>query len=355
MSAKNLVETQLDSILKKLNLSKPVDIVIVGSWRWGTQRRESDVDLLVLTNSKTSKSSSTIRVEGKMFDVTLENIETFSRNLLEMKPFEVFCAVEQPIDLRFKSTSQFRELRERFKVDKKLLAQNVLDTVRKDRMRMKKSSNNGVQYCKTLLASCRILDVTCQLLKGGNVVSFRSFHKNKSLPSQISHHDNEIIHHYLRCIDQMCLELEKHAPECAIDKKYPSTPHFPFSPCALGKDDVMSNCVSNFVGNKIEVVVLEKLDGANCCIYNGDVFARTHNKTTSLPWFGTIKSMVRSFDTRVMNMLHEKNLALFGENMTAVHSISYGGLRSYIIYFFFAYLHIHEHYTCTGTFTYSVF
>ena len=130
----------------------------------------------------------------------------------------------------------------------------------------------------------------------------------------------------------MCSKLEVYAPS-KMEKKYPSTPHFPFSPCSLDKDDVVSNHVSNFIGTD-QVVVLEKLDGANCCItHNGEVFARTHSKVTNLPWFSTIKSMVKSFDTRVMDMLREKNLVLFGENMTAIHSITYDGLRSYFYLF----------------------
>ena len=88
----------------------------------------------------------------------------------------------------------------------------------------------------------------------------------------------------------------------------------------------MCNHVTNFTGTH-QVVVLEKLDGANCCINSdGEVFARTHSKVTSLPWFSTIKSMVRSFDIGVMKMLRNRNLVLFGE--------------SSLIVFFFTIIHI---------------
>ena len=330
-NAKNLVEKNISTILDKLKLkSKPLDIVIFGSWRWDTQKKESDIDFLLLVEDKTiTKYSSSIFIKGGLkFDVTIESTSEFIANLSEMKPFEVLCVVTQPSDLRFEYT-YLRNLK--FVLDKKKLAANVLETVKKDRMRMRKAKNskNDAQYCKTLLASCRLLDVTCQILHG-KTVSFRSFHDDKS--SHLSHHNRDMIRTYLRCFDQMCSKLEVYAPS-KIEKKYPSTPHFPFSPCSLDEDDVVSNHVSNFIGTD-QVVVLEKLDGANCCItHNGEVFARTHSKVTSLPWFSTIKSMVRSFDTRLMDMLREKNLVLFGENMTAIHSITYDGLRSYFYLF----------------------
>ena len=46
---KNLIEENISTILDKLKLkSKLLDIVIFGSWRWGTQKRESDIDFLLL-------------------------------------------------------------------------------------------------------------------------------------------------------------------------------------------------------------------------------------------------------------------------------------------------------------------
>ena len=139
---------------------------------------------------------------GVKFDVTIESTSEFTRNLTEMKPFEVLCVVPQPSDLRFEYT-YLRNLR--FVLDKKKLAANVLETVKKDRMRMRKAKNskNDAQYCKTLLASCRLLDVTCQILNG-KTVSFRSFHDDKS--SHLSHHNRDMIRTYLRCFDQNVLK-----------------------------------------------------------------------------------------------------------------------------------------------------
>lgn len=65
--------------------------------------------------------------------------------------------------------------------------------------------------------------------------------------------------------------------------KYPSTPHLPFSP-EVADDDVQLGDASPWTN--CEIVVTEKLDGANCCIVNGKVFARTHSHEADHASFG---------------------------------------------------------------------
>lgn len=110
-----------------------------------------------------------------------------------------------------------------------------------------------------------------------------------------------------------------------------------------------------------QVVVTEKLDGGNCCIHNGAVYARTHRQPASHPSFGPIKALaaqwqalrqdldlslssclglsvaeqhtVCNYPLRKEEVSMLERLALFGENMTAVHSIAYDGLTSHFYLF----------------------
>lgn len=111
--------------------------------------------------------------------------------------------------------------------------------------------------------------------------------------------------------------------------KYPSTPHLPFSP-GVNPDDVVGSAhaaVGAGVGD--DVVITEKLDGGNCCVKaGGAVFARTHSKVATHKSFDTVKAMFAG----LKHMMPE-GVDLYGENMTAVHSINYSGLRSYFYLF----------------------
>eukprot|EP00039_Didymoeca_costata_P032811 m.39448 g.39448 ORF g.39448 m.39448 type:complete len:230 (+) comp9554_c0_seq2:211-900(+) len=114
----------------------------------------------------------------------------------------------------------------------------------------------------------------------------------------------------------------------SAEKKYPSTPHLPFSPCVQSDDILMdiSAVAKSFTGK--EVVITEKLDGGNCCVKDGKVFARTHSKEATHASFSTIKHLFAG-----LSGLITSNLELFGENMTAIHSIRYDRLDSYFYLF----------------------
>ena len=109
--------------------------------------------------------------------------------------------------------------------------------------------------------------------------------------------------------------------------RYPSTPHLPCSP-GVNADDISltgDNC--GWLSGE-EVVITEKLDGGNCCLHAGKVYARTHGQEASHTWFAPIKAAYASF----AHLVHD-DLMLFGENMTAVHSIEYDGLSSHFYLF----------------------
>lgn len=116
----------------------------------------------------------------------------------------------------------------------------------------------------------------------------------------------------------------------AGEAKYPSTQHLPFSP-GLGDGDTQltdAACGPFFDGSP-PLVLTEKLDGGNCCIKNGLVYARTHKHPAKHPWFDPLKAMHHVLSHTVAH----PNLELFGENMTATHSICYGNLTSYFYLF----------------------
>ncbi|KAJ3280856.1 hypothetical protein HK104_000357 [Borealophlyctis nickersoniae] len=103
---------------------------------------------------------------------------------------------------------------------------------------------------------------------------------------------------------------------------FPSIPHLPFSPEIHTDDTVASfGIASPFVGR--EVVITEKLDGGNCCLHAGNVYARTHGHTASHASFGPIKALYAQLRTLI-----PEHLYLFGENMTGIHSIEYSHLTS---------------------------
>eukprot|EP01084_Bolivina_argentea_P290673 499351_1 len=114
--------------------------------------------------------------------------------------------------------------------------------------------------------------------------------------------------------------------------KFPSIPHLSFSP-QINDDDIIINDTKLFNGdsNSYKLCIHEKLDGGNCCILKGNVYARTHKHPTKHPWFNTVKDLIRSqplfYDDKYTNLM------IFGENMTAIHSIKYNNLTSYFYIF----------------------
>jgi hypothetical protein len=109
---------------------------------------------------------------------------------------------------------------------------------------------------------------------------------------------------------------------CGVSQKYPSTPHLPFSPSVNADDTQWSDVAaqhSSVLGNLI--VMTEKLDGANCCLRNGQVFGRTHSHEATHESFG----LLREWYLQIQSAL-PSHLSFFGENMFAVHSIEYDTL-----------------------------
>lgn len=101
--------------------------------------------------------------------------------------------------------------------------------------------------------------------------------------------------------------------------KYPRTFHLPWSPGATSDDKTLSS-VSQFEGQ--EVVVTVKMDGENTSLYRDRLHAR------SLEWSShESRNLIKQLWATLRYDIPEK-WRICGENLTAVHSIRYNGLKS---------------------------
>jgi len=118
----------------------------------------------------------------------------------------------------------------------------------------------------------------------------------------------------------------------AGETKYPSTVHLPFSP-TVHQDDVCAQAegISNFLCHK-RMIITEKIDGGNCCLKDGQVFGRTHSRPATHWSFGPVKEMYATLLSMHQELLEDYEL--FGENVSAVHSIAYDAL--YAPFYLFA-------------------
>ena len=103
-------------------------------------------------------------------------------------------------------------------------------------------------------------------------------------------------------------------------KKYPRTPHLPFSE-TIAADDKKLNSIKHFIGR--EVVVTEKMDGEGSTIYNNGLHARSLNNTyhSSRAWLKALQAMIAP--------QIPDDMRITGENVYAKHTIHYQSLSSY--------------------------
>ena len=111
-------------------------------------------------------------------------------------------------------------------------------------------------------------------------------------------------------------------------KKYPRTYHFMFSPEVHSDDKVISlKYLGNFLRD--EMIITEKLDGANSCLKGHQgVFGRSHALPTREPWYDHLKGVYYS----KMDVINP-DYWYFGENTFAIHSIEYTEMEAYFYIF----------------------
>lgn len=115
----------------------------------------------------------------------------------------------------------------------------------------------------------------------------------------------------------------KHVP------KMPSMKHLPWSEEEARQQKWLNESETEEIFEGEEVVMLEKLDGANACITNDKVYARSHSGEPHREEWDYLKKKHRE---ELMHKIPE-NIAIFGEYLYARHSIKYESLPSYFIAF----------------------
>lgn len=103
-------------------------------------------------------------------------------------------------------------------------------------------------------------------------------------------------------------------------KKYPRTPHFPFSETKTSDDRVLDN--TNHFKGKI-VVVTEKMDGENSTIYRNYYHARSLD-SKHREYHSWLLSYIKSFQFMI-----PETMRICGEYLYAKHSIAYNNLENY--------------------------
>ncbi len=98
-----------------------------------------------------------------------------------------------------------------------------------------------------------------------------------------------------------------------LNRKYPSTPYWPWSP-SIGRGDRVHTDPQRFVG--APVVATEKLDGGNMLLRGGEVFGRSVSAPSRAGW----TAMVRKHHAW---KVAEPDVWLYGEDIYGLHSIAY--------------------------------
>lgn len=119
------------------------------------------------------------------------------------------------------------------------------------------------------------------------------------------------------------VELLGHPP------KWPSTPHWPWSETVHSDDTTLNpKDAEAFVGQ--EVVITEKLDGGNTCLWNGKAYARSTGQEATAGWFAMVKKH-HSWKTS-----GEEEICFYGEDLYGIHSIEYDAMKEDETYRVFA-------------------
>lgn len=107
-------------------------------------------------------------------------------------------------------------------------------------------------------------------------------------------------------------------------RKYPRTPHLPWSPGATSDD---AWCPSFEALERGLIVVTEKMDGENTTMYRDHMHARSIDSKHH-----PSRSWVKSLHQAIAYQIPE-GWRICGENLYARHSIAYNDLKSYFMMF----------------------
>ncbi len=111
-----------------------------------------------------------------------------------------------------------------------------------------------------------------------------------------------------------------------LNRKYPTTPYWPFSP-SVGRSDRVHPNPDRFVG--IAVVLTEKLDGSNTLLHGGKIYGRSVSVPSEAKWTAMVK---KHHAWKVI----EPDVYLYGEDIFGVHSIAYAAVPEDRTFYAFA-------------------
>ncbi|TBU69199.1 DNA ligase [Serratia marcescens] len=123
-----------------------------------------------------------------------------------------------------------------------------------------------------------------------------------------------------------------------INFKFPSTPHFYISTATDVRNDKILGMNDKKDALKNELVIEEKIDGANLGIsfdYEANLILQNRGTILTPPFFGQWKTLNRWLSSKsdiLFDILSDKYI-LFGEWCYAMHSIHYTSLPDYFLAF----------------------
>ena len=127
--------------------------------------------------------------------------------------------------------------------------------------------------------------------------------------------------------------------------KYPRTPYWPTSPSVYDcdRDTIDASKLfadpAAFVGRPL--VITEKIDGGNTCLYRGEVYSRSVSAPSHAKWLGMVRKY-HSYKSRVWDYMRKSDLALYGEDIFGVHSITYDSVWGDRTFYAFAALDMRQ-------------
>ena len=122
--------------------------------------------------------------------------------------------------------------------------------------------------------------------------------------------------------------------------KYPSTGHWRWSP-KVHRDDSYHPDPEFFLGR--EIVITEKIDGGNTCLYHGQTFARSTDLPAHEGWFSMVKNQ-HAWKTGIdhggnpQGIRFHQRYAYYGEDIYGVHTLEYDAVHPCHTYYLFAVL-----------------
>jgi protein-tyrosine phosphatase len=149
-------------------------------------------------------------------------------------------------------------------------------------------------------------------------------------PGSIETNEQEIF--IKQYYDHLYQEYKLQPSKISSFTQYPLTPYIYMSPLCDSDQIFNKQKLQYLISKKTQIIITEKLDGENCCLYKGKVYDRT-DLIDDLS-FNTIKDM---YNRRILPIIEDhpelENLALYGENLTKIRSIRYVGQKDWFYLF----------------------